>query len=90
MPWYRLLVPEPRAPNSITMTSKPGITRSRATRTVVLATARKLGQRDRITALPAAAVDVLITNCADPERLASLSNAGLDVVSCAESSGSVR
>ena len=62
----------------------------RATRTVVLATARKLEQRDRITALPAAAVDVLITDCADRGRLASLSDAGLDVVSCAETSGNVR
>ena len=32
----------------------------------------------------------LVTDCAGPERLASLSNAGLDVVSCADSSGSVR
>ena len=54
----------------------------RATRTIVLATARKLDQRDRITALPAPAIDVLITDCTDRERLAGFSNAGIDVVSC--------
>ena len=40
--------------------------RAQARTTVVLATARKLSQRDRITALAASEVDVLITDCKDP------------------------
>lgn len=51
-----------------------------ATTTVVLATARKLGQRDRITALPAANIDVLVTDCDDPDRIAPLADAGIDVL----------
>ena len=62
----------------------------RATRTVVLATSRKLDQRDRIVALPSAAVDTLITDCSDHERLANFSSAGIDVVSCAGTSGATR
>ena len=59
----------------------------RATRTIVLATARKLGQTDRITALPAPAVDVLITDCADNYLLARFSDAGMDVVVCPDDDG---
>ena len=80
MPWYRLLVPEPRAPNSITITSKPDITRSRATRTVVLATARRLGQRDRIAALPAAGftVRLFVMFAAPPEQSLEWSDSGIE------------
>lgn len=62
----------------------------RATRSVVLATSRKLNQRDRIVALPAVAVDVLITDCSDRERLAGFSSSGIEVISCAETFGAPR
>jgi len=48
--------------------------------TVVLATARKLGQRDRITAIPAEAVDMLVTDCNDAELIDGFSNLGVTVV----------
>lgn len=53
----------------------------RASRTVVLATARKLNQRDRITALPASAVDILITDSDAPDILAAYQGAGVEVIS---------
>ena len=59
----------------------------RASRTIVLATARKLGQRDRITALPAPAIDLLVTDCADRDRLACFSDMGMEVVACAGEAG---
>jgi len=52
--------------------------------TVVLATTRKLGQRDRMTALPVEAIDVLVTDCSDPDKLEPLIAAGIDVVSAGE------
>jgi DeoR/GlpR family transcriptional regulator of sugar metabolism len=52
----------------------------RAVRTVVLATARKLRQRDRITAIPASEVDVLVTECRDRETLDSFASAGFEIV----------
>ncbi len=52
-----------------------------ATTTVVLATARKLAQRDRITALSADDIDVLVTDCCNPEILKPLAAAGIDVIS---------
>ncbi len=52
----------------------------RASRTVVLATARKLNQRDRITALPVSAVDILITDSDAPDILAAYQDAGVEVI----------
>jgi DeoR/GlpR family transcriptional regulator of sugar metabolism len=52
----------------------------RASRTVVLATARKLNQRDRITALPVSAVDILITDSDAPDVLASYQDTGVEVI----------
>lgn len=51
----------------------------RAEQTVVLATQRKLNQRDRIIALPAEAADVMITDCNDSEVLNRYREAGLNV-----------
>jgi DeoR/GlpR family transcriptional regulator of sugar metabolism len=52
----------------------------RASRTVILATARKLNQRDRITALPASAVDILITDSDAPDTLDAYQDAGVEVI----------
>jgi DeoR/GlpR family transcriptional regulator of sugar metabolism len=54
--------------------------RARARTAVVLATARKLSQRDRITALAADEVDVLITDCVDPAILDPFKNLGIRVI----------
>jgi len=51
-----------------------------ALRTIVLATARKLGQRDRITALLAADVDTLITDCDDETVISQIRDTGIDVI----------
>ena len=51
-----------------------------ATRTVVLATQRKLGQRDRMTAIPAAAIDVLITDCRDEAKVEAIRDLGVSVI----------
>ncbi len=51
-----------------------------ALRTIVLATARKLGQRDRITALRAADVDTLITDCDDESIIGRIRDSGIDVI----------
>jgi DeoR/GlpR family transcriptional regulator of sugar metabolism len=59
--------------------SLAGLMHDRAATTVVLATARKLGQRDRITALPAADIDVLVTDCRDEAVLAPVREAGVAV-----------
>jgi len=40
----------------------------KAAKTVVLATSRKLGHRDRMTAIPATAVDILVTDCNDEAK----------------------
>ena len=47
---------------------------------MVLATARKLAQRDRIVAMSAARVDVLVTDCADQATLAPFADAGIEVM----------
>ncbi|HJW84836.1 MAG TPA: DeoR/GlpR family DNA-binding transcription regulator [Anaerolineae bacterium] len=60
------------------------IMHERARKTVVLATARKLGQRDRITALQARDVDILVTGCTDNRTLARFADLGIDVVSTAD------
>lgn len=51
-----------------------------AERTVVLATARKLQQSDRITALPLSAINTLVTDCSDDTVLASLAGSGVEVL----------
>ncbi len=56
----------------------------RARKTIVLATARKLVQRDRITALRAGDVDTLVTGCGDDRTLARFADIGVDVVSAAD------
>lgn len=56
----------------------------RARTTVVLATARKLGQRDRITAMSARDVDVLVTGCRDPQVLAGFTSLGIRIVDASE------
>ena len=54
----------------------------RAATTVVLATARKLGQRDRFTAIRAEEADLLLTDCDRPAMIEPFASAGVDVVSC--------
>lgn len=54
--------------------------RAQADTTIVLATARKLSQRDRITALAAREVDVLITDCGDPAVLGPFEELGIRVI----------
>jgi DeoR/GlpR family transcriptional regulator of sugar metabolism len=51
-----------------------------ASRVVVLATARKLQQSDRITALPLSAIHTLVTECADEALLAAMAGGGLEVL----------
>lgn len=53
---------------------------TRATTTVVLATGRKLLQRDRITAIVARQVDVLITDCSDRAVLDPFEQIGVRVI----------
>ncbi|WP_424948051.1 DeoR/GlpR family DNA-binding transcription regulator [Candidatus Spongiihabitans sp.] len=56
------------------------IMQEKATRTVVLATARKLGQRDRMTAFPASEIDVLVTDCRNDSQVQVFRNLGISVV----------
>ena len=56
------------------------IMQSKATLTVILATARKLNQRDRITAVPASDVDVLITDCQDESKISPFREAGIETI----------
>jgi DeoR/GlpR family transcriptional regulator of sugar metabolism len=51
-----------------------------ADRTVVLATARKLQQSDRITALPLSAINTLVTDCTDEAILAAFAGSGIEVL----------
>ena len=51
-----------------------------SSRTVVLATARKLLERDRITALKTGEVDVLITGSRDGSLLGGFKECGLEIV----------
>lgn len=53
---------------------------AQATTTVVLATARKLGQRDRMTAMPAADAQAMITDCDDEGRLAPFLELGIAIM----------
>jgi DeoR/GlpR family transcriptional regulator of sugar metabolism len=56
------------------------IMNNKATKTVVLATAQKIGRRDRMTAFPASRVDVLITDCQDESRIGAIRNLGVSVI----------
>lgn len=56
----------------------------RSRKTAVLATARKLLQRDRITALRASEIDLLITDCRDDTTLSRFASAGLEVLRSAD------
>ena len=55
----------------------------RSTTTVVLATTRKLAQRDRISALPVSAIDMLVTECEDQEMLEGYRSHGVAIVPAA-------
>lgn len=54
--------------------------RERATTAVVLATTRKLRQRDRITALDPGRIDMLVTDCDDAPLLASIAATGIRIL----------
>ena len=56
------------------------IMNERATTTVVLAAESKLGQRDRITAVPARFIDILITDCTDEMRIDEFRKLGVSVI----------
>jgi len=56
------------------------IMNERATTTVVLAAESKLGQRDRITAVPARFIDILITDCTDEVRIDEFRKLGVSVI----------
>jgi DeoR/GlpR family transcriptional regulator of sugar metabolism len=56
----------------------------KAATTVVLATARKIGKRDRMTAIPASRVDVLITDCQDETTLGAIRDRGVSVIVVSE------
>jgi DeoR/GlpR family transcriptional regulator of sugar metabolism len=56
------------------------IMHERARTTAVLATARKLAQRDRITAMAARDVDLLVTGCRDAPLLARFADLGIGIV----------
>ena len=53
---------------------------ARAMQTIVLATARKLGQRDRMTSIPASDIDVLITDCRDDQIIKPFRDLGISVI----------
>lgn len=55
------------------------IMHQRAQRTVVLATARKLTERDRVVALESRSVNTLITGCSSKKTLEPFRRAGIDV-----------
>ena len=56
------------------------IMQAKAVRTVVLATERKLGQHDRMTAFQASGIDVLITDCRSHSQIQVFRNMGVSVV----------
>jgi DeoR/GlpR family transcriptional regulator of sugar metabolism len=60
----------------------------RATKTIVLATTRKLNQRDRITAMRAENIDTLITDCSDYSTLSGYAAAGIEVLQARETAAS--
>jgi len=49
---------------------------ARATQTIVLTTARKLRQRDRILGVAASRVDIMVTDCQDPDIIEPIRNSG--------------
>lgn len=51
-----------------------------STTTVVLATSRKLGHRDRFTALRARQVDIIVSDCSSPDILNAFENQGIEVI----------
>jgi DeoR/GlpR family transcriptional regulator of sugar metabolism len=55
-----------------------------ASRTVVLATSRKLQERDRILALPATQVHLLITGCEDEQVIGEFRQLGIEVIVASE------
>ena len=55
------------------------IMHAKSTRTIVLATERKLGQRDRMTAIPISGVDALITDCRDESKVEAIRDLGIAV-----------
>lgn len=61
----------------------------RASTTVVLATTRKLKQRDRISALPITSVDKLVTECTDPDILDPIVRCGVGIVPAVPSNDDV-
>ena len=54
--------------------------RERATTAVVLATTRKLHQRDRITALAPGRIDILVTDCDDAIMLSAIASTGIRIL----------
>ena len=56
------------------------IMKAKAVQTMILATERKLDQRDRITAFPAAEANVLITDCQDEKKLSAFRDSGIEIV----------
>jgi DeoR/GlpR family transcriptional regulator of sugar metabolism len=56
------------------------IMNQKASQTVILATARKLGQRDRMTSIPISKVDILITDCGDEAVISSFRELGISVI----------
>jgi DeoR/GlpR family transcriptional regulator of sugar metabolism len=52
---------------------------ARATQTIVLTTARKLSQRDRILGIAASRIDTLVTDCQDQEIIEPIRNSGISV-----------
>ena len=54
--------------------------KAKAVQTVILAAERKLDQRDRITAFPAAEANVLITDCQDEKKLSAFRDSGIEIV----------
>jgi DeoR/GlpR family transcriptional regulator of sugar metabolism len=56
------------------------IMNKKAGKTVVLATARKLGQLDRMTAFQTSDVDILITDCTDEDIIGAIRELGISVI----------
>jgi DeoR family fructose operon transcriptional repressor len=52
---------------------------ARATQTIVLTTARKLSQRDRILGIAASRVDILVTDCQHQDIVEPIRNSGISV-----------
>jgi DeoR family fructose operon transcriptional repressor len=52
---------------------------ARANQTIVLTTARKLRQRDRILGVAASRVDIMVTDCQDRDIIEPIRNTGISV-----------